>query len=229
VWFPLALSLTLAAQGSAGLTLVVRGGDVRTVELGCRSGHRERRTPRRPRPDADPQVHFPRVPGAECTVYFKGVTPSRYGPVPQEGTLLCQLDGRVARCAVPESPTAPPEPSARPVAPAAPVQRSPVAAPPPPRAAHPPAGATRGAVEILLLEAPGVTGFELSCRGGFRARAARPQTDTPARFAAVPEDDCRIHFRGTPPAVVQGVRPDTSLRCEMKGVTALCATRPAGD
>ena len=102
------------------------------------------------------------------------------------------------------------------------------AAPADPFPARPPARAT-GGLEIALLDAPGVTGFELSCRSGHRARARRTSDGAPARFAEVPGEDCRLNFRGSPPAIVHRVTPGTALRCEIKGVTALCESRPLGD
>jgi hypothetical protein len=233
----LILALSLSALASPdSLTVVVSGADVRTVELGCRDGTRVRRPPRAPRPGADPQVRFPALPSDECTLYFKGITPSRYGPVPQRGTLQCQLDGRVARCTVPADPAPPAPPSGRPDPIAAVSARTPAgraasagSAPSAPGSVTPAPGATAGALEITLLDAPGVTGFELTCRSGQRARAARPRDGTPARFGDVKGEGCRLNFRGTPPAIVHRVTPGTALRCEIKGVTALCETRPLGD
>ncbi|MEC8422708.1 MAG: hypothetical protein VX000_02960, partial [Myxococcota bacterium] len=80
----LGLSFILTAHAApAGLTVSVQGGHVRTVELGCRGGHRERRPPRSPQPGADPTAWFATVPNEECTLFFKGVTPARFGPVPR--------------------------------------------------------------------------------------------------------------------------------------------------
>lgn len=233
--FPtLLLVLSLHALASPdSLTVVVSGADVRTVELGCRDGTRMRRVPRTPRPGSTPQVRFPALPSDECTLYFKGITPTRYGPLPQRGTLQCQLDGRVARCSVPAAPAAPAaSPAPRGPSPTRPaIARALADAPPratPPQ--HTPAsGATQGALEITLTGVPGVTGFELTCRSGQRVRAARPKDGTAARFIGVSGDGCRLNFRGTPPAIVHEVTPGTALHCEVKGVTALCVSRTLGD
>ncbi len=231
---PLILALSLPALASPdSLTVVVSGADVRTVELGCRDGTRVRRAPQTVRPGATPQVRFPSLPSAECTLYFKGITPSRYGPLPQRGTLHCQLDGRVARCSVPAAPAPPaatPDPSRPPPTRPA-IARAPDDTPPRrvPQHRTSVSTATRGALEITLTDAPGVTGFELTCRSGQRVRAARPKDGTAARFTDVSGEGCRLNFRGTPPAIVHQVTPGTALHCEIKGVTALCGTRTLGD
>lgn len=223
----LGLSLTLSAFAApTGLTVSLRGEHVRTVELGCRGGHRERRPPRSPQPGADPSVWFSTVPNDECTLYFKGVTPARFGPVPRTGILSCVLSGRVARCVKPAPEEGDGLPPQNPL-PAAEPEPTAVATP----QLTPPGSADSGSgpgLEITLADAPGVSGFELHCRSGHRARAPRPMDGTPARFASVPGRDCRVHFRGTPPAVVHTVLPGTRLSCELKGVTALCAVTPLG-
>ena len=225
---PLLSILLFTAQARTGdLTLVIRGEEVRFVELACRTGHRERQRPRSAGPNAVPEVTFANIPGDECVVHFKGTTPRRYGPLPRSGTLECRLDGRLARCAPLDPPAAAPAPAtppARTVAPSPPVHPAPTSGFGPPAAAS-----GSEALELLLLDAPGVFGFELSCRSGHRARATRPADGRPARFATVPGDDCRVHFRGSPPAIIHTVQPGTRLRCEIRGVTALCAPEPIGD
>jgi len=224
----LALLLITAQARAADLTLVIRGDEVRFVELACRTGHRERQRPRSTSTDPVAEVTFEYIPGDECVAHFKGTTPRRFGPLPRYGTLECHLDGRLARCApLAESAAAPPAPAPLPTGPAA---RSATAPPTLTSSSVSPLSTSRGeALELVLLDAPGVFGYELSCRSGHRARAVRPADGHAARFERVPGDDCRVHFRGSPPAIIHTVQPGTRLRCEIRGVTALCNAEPMRD
>ena len=223
----LALFASVAAASGEGLSIIIRGEGVRTVELDCRTGHRERQTPRRQRADMDARVEFRTIPDDECMAHFKGMTPRRFGPLPRSGTLECQMDGRVARCtpAMPPTTLQDRDASARPVTEAQVRSPSVPSAPSRPRQSTGPTGG----LEIALFDAQGVRGFDLTCRDGHRERTRRPVDGSPARFDVVPSAECRVHFLGTPPAVIHSIQPGTHLDCHVRGVTAVCEERPLGD
>ncbi len=224
-----ALALVLALLGAAhagALRVDVEGDVMRSVELACLDGFRERQPLAPPTPGAPLRAVFSEGEHDRCTLHFKGASPARWGPVPADTpALACFVSGTNARCAAPQSL----RPSARPSAPA-PAASTPAGAAPatpvapaptgPPAPAPVPAG-TPGAVRVTLADAPGVYGFEMNCRSGFRARA-----DRAGRFSGVPDEECRIQFRGSPPAIVHRVSPRTHLDCHLEGVTAVCSTTP---
>jgi hypothetical protein len=235
-----ALVFSLASVGAARasspparqLEIEIDGDPVRILEVGCRTGFRARERPTSAGPGEPLRATFHGLPDDDCTLYLKGAAPARWSPLPSQGRLICRVDGARARCVDANAPVATSAPSV-----------TPGAAPPtrPQSAGDQPASSAAtsrtetiaatagpgpaGGLAVRLVAAPGIMGFEVSCRGGFRSRQARAN---PTIWASIPDDDCRLHFRGTPPAVVHEVHPGTRLDCRLNGVTAVCDASPVG-
>lgn len=88
---------------------------------------------------------------------------------------------------------------------------------------HAPVTDADGRVNVILTtEMPPGAWLELTCSGGFRARAD-VKTNT-AVFDGVPNEECTLFFKGGPPAKYRPMRWGT-WSCGLSGTTAVCTQR----
>jgi len=105
--------------------------------------------------------------------------------------------------------------------PEAPPER--VAAP----ALDPDAPLGRGQVQVRLADPQSVHAVEIECPSGFRARVSLSPhlggTEGVGRLDGVPDEPCKLWFKGGTPAAYEPVLAGQDLRCAIASSTAVCA------
>ena len=95
-------------------------------------------------------------------------------------------------------------------------------------AANPDAPLERGQLQVRLSDPQSVRAVEVECPSGFRARATLTLTlggtQGVGRLEGLPDEPCKLWFKGGTPAAYGPVHAGQDLSCAIATSTAVCAS-----